>query len=709
MSVYPAPANQQGEIFNPSLWIVSAINGVSVQYLDENYLRYPVAQGYETLNGMTNLSNGTFEKNIVMSGEYLTNYIQFPDGSQQFSADSGGGSGDAQLAGGTSTTPQVFTGYNEFSNASGQIILSNTSYSHIVSMTCDNTTNVKLDINGQVQIGNSVNSNTVSIQADTTNPNQFDIKGSLGLGNTLNSNSVILSSNNGSTTGCNVYGDIFIYNPSATKEIQLTSNTTTSHQLDINGQLTIGNTPPNGNTILLSADSTTVNQLDIAGQVSISSSTGGNTVILKSDDTTTGQLDVVGSCSVGGNLIVGNVNNSNTVSISADGGNANQLNLYNSSILVAGAGYPILLAGYGDSDLGKYGLQVSGGGIFVGNNGGAADSSYFVQIACSDASDGILFVNGNLNITGTSITLNGSTFTAGTTGLIINQPVTITTNLVLQGTVSGDTTSSTLSQSATIEETVQYDGSIQLSGGTTGRSIYLNYTGQTDLQIQQNFDEYLQVSTGLTLYPNKYSYPSSTNFVNMAADGATNNQLNIEGNLFTTGSIILGSGSSTPQAYLKFGDGSIQTVAYTGGAPILATYTSSALDTLLTPFVWSFDGISNTLGNQVGWILYSNSAITTNSSSTVFSETNATITPSDLNNYIYGSGTAIQIPYKFDNGTTTSNQKTYYPSVVVALGGFTLDAIGNTSGTTTFTVTLNSSSNTNFTNASTLKLVFYAG
>jgi len=592
MSVYPAPANQQGEIFNPSLWIVSAITGVSVQYLDENYLRYPVAQGYETLNGMTNLSNGTFEKNIVMSGTYLTNYLEFPDGSQQFSAGGGGGSGDALLAGGTSTTPQTFTGYNQFSNAGGQITLTN-----------------------------------------TTTPT----------------------------------------------------------------------------SIILKSDSTTNNQLDIAGQVSISSSTGGNTVVIKSDDTTTNQLDIVGNCSVGGNLIVGNTTNSKTVSLSADGNNANQLNIQDSSILVAGAGFPILLAGYGDSDSGKYGLQVSGGGIYVGNNSGAVDSSYFVQIACGETADGTLFVNGDLNITGTSITLNGKTFTSGSTGLIISQQVTIANNLVLQGTVSGDTTSSKLTQSDNIAETVQYDGSIQLYGGTTGRSIYLNYTGQTDLQIQQNFDEYLQVSSGLTLYPNKYSYPGSTNFVNMAADGTTNNQLNIEGNLFTTGSIILGSGASTPQAYLKFGNGSIQTVAYTGGAPILATYTSSALDTLLTPYVWSFDGISNTLGNQVGWILYSNSAITTNSSSTVFSETNATITPSDLNNYIYGSGTAIQIPYKFDNGTTISNQKTYYPSVVVALGGFTLDAIGNTSGTTTFTVTLNSSSNTNFTNASTLKLVFYAG
>jgi hypothetical protein len=640
---YPPPSENL-PIFDSSVFIDSTTDNLTPSTGLNYFLSYPTAQGTENLSKINVYGDSTFYENITLSG--TSTAIVFGDGSSMDTA-GGGGAGDALLSGGTSTTPQTFTGVNAFNNTGGIIIEDST----------NTTTTTTLYQNGS----------NLSINSSATG-------GGIQLGDATALNKVSLSTN--------------------------------SNGLALNKAITVSN-KTNAKSVLIASDETTTGQLDITGQISIGSSSGGNTVVIKSDDSTTGQLDVIGSCSVGGNLIVGNTSNSKTVSISSDGNNDNQLNINNSSILVAGAGYPILLAGYGDSDLGKYGLQVSGGGIYVGNNGGASDSSYFVQIACSDTADGTLFVNGNLNITGTSITLNGSTFTAGTTGLIINQPVTITTNLVLQGTVSGDTTSSTLSQSANIAETVQYDGSIQLYGGTN-RSIYLNYTAQTDLQIQQNFDEYLQVSTGLTLYPNKYSYPSSTNFVNMAADGTTNNQLWIEGNLLTTGSIILGSGS-TPQAYLKFGDGSTQTVAYTGGAPILATYTSSALDTLLTPYVWSFDGISNSLGNQVGWILYSNSAITTNSSSTVFSDTNATITPSDLNNYIYGSGTAIQIPYKFDNGTTTTNQKTYYPSVVVALGGFTLDAIGNTSGTTAFTVTLNSSSNTNFTNASTLKLVFYAG
>jgi len=548
------PPSQNLPIFDSGSFGGTNSNPGSVPSGD--FLNFPNAQGDENLLGITVADSATFNAdstfndvveinndttfstNIIMSGTYLTNYIEFPDGSQQFTADTGGGSGDAQLSGGTSTTPQVFTGYNEFSNADGQITLTNTT----------NTTPTVVNIS------------------------------------------------------C------------APGDIQL---------------------------------------------------------------------------NVEGNLSIGNDNNTNTVIMSAAASYLNQLDIQDSSITIAGAGKQIKLAGYGDTTSGIYGLQVSGGGILVGSNAGFTTASTYVQIACDNANDDRLIVSGDLEITGD---LSSSTFS----GLLT------LTNTNGDGTI---TYTSSLQQSGSDDETIVVNGDLQLSGGTTNRSIFLNYTGQTNLEISQNYDENLEVYSGITIAPNKYAYPSNTNRVNLYADATNNNQLDVDGAIQTNGQLkITGTGAG-----ITFTNGSIQTVAYTGGAPILATYTSSALDTLLTPFVWSFTGISNTLGNQVSWILYSNSAITTNSSSTVFSNTNATITPSNLNNYIYGSGTAIQIPYKFDNGTTTTNQKTYYPSVVVALGGFTLNAIGNTSGTTTFTVTLNSSSNTNFTNASTLKLVFYAG
>jgi hypothetical protein len=97
MSIYPAPTNQQGSIFNPSLWVVSIVNGVTTEYLDANYLRYPVAQGNINLSGMTNIGTTALDDildanaNININGVDGVNYLQFPDGSRQYQAGGGGG------------------------------------------------------------------------------------------------------------------------------------------------------------------------------------------------------------------------------------------------------------------------------------------------------------------------------------------------------------------------------------------------------------------------------------------------------------------------------------------------------------------------------------------------------------------------------------------------------------------------------------------
>ena len=622
------PPSQNLPIFDSGLFGGTNSNPGSVPSGD--FLNFPNAQGDEnllginvadsatfnadsTFNDIVEINNdATFSTNIIMSGTYLTNYIEFPDGSQQFSA-GGSGTGDALLAGGSSTTPQTFTGVNAFNNVGGIIIEDSTNTSTTTTL-YQNGTNLSINSSasgGGVQLGDS----TI--------------------------NRVILSTN--------------------------------ANGLALNKAITVSN-KTNSNSVLIASDVSTVGQLDISGQVSIGNSTNTNTVLLASDGQTSNQLDIYGAVKID---------------------NPSQSN-------------PIFLTNYADSSISQYGLQITNGGIKLGSFTGTPSASTYVAISCLDTTDGVFYVQGNINLTGTYLTIGSATISTGGPGLQLSSGLSIGGNCILKNTVSGTTTTSTLSQSDTNVETIVSNGDIQLFGGSTNRSIYLNYTGQTDLQIQQNYDEFLQVSSGLTLFPNKYAHPSSTNFVNMEADSTTNNQLDIAGNLLTSGSIILGSGSA-PQAYLKFGDGSMQTVAYTGGAPILASYTSSTLDTLIVPYVWSFTGISNSLGNQVSWILYSNSAMATSGASTVFSDTNSVIVPSGLSNYIYGYGTAIKIPYKFNDGTTTTTQNTYYPSTIVALGGFTLNAEGNTNGSTSFKVTLSSDTNTNFNNGSTLKLVFYAG
>ena len=621
------PPSQNLPIFDSGLF--GGTNSTTGSVPSGDFLNFPNAQGDENLLGITVADSATFNAdstfndvveinddttfstNIIMSGTYLTNYIEFPDGTQQFSAN-GSGSGDALLAGGTLSNPQTFTGYNEFSNADGQITLINTTETPIsfVTISCDQT-------EYQVNIG-----------------------GNLAIGNTANSNLVRLSSAADYTGQLDIHGYINITNASDTHAVRILTDEANIKQLNIQGALSVGNST-NSNTVLIASDTTNSNQIDIYGTVKID--------------------------------------------------NPSQTN-------------PIFLTNFGDPSTGQYGLQITNGGIKLGSFTGTPSASTYVSISCLDSTDGVFYVQGNINATGTYLTIGSVSLTTGGPGLQLSSGLGIGGNCILNNTVSGTPSSSTLSQSSSVVETIVANGSLQLFGGDTYRSFFYNYTGQTDLETFQNLDENLEVLSGLSISPNKYAYPGSTNRVNLFADGVTNNQLTLSGSLQTTGQVIItGTGAG-----ITFPDSSVQTTAYTGGSPVLATYTSSALDTGISPYNWSFDGISNSLGNQVNWILYSNSAMTVSSASAVYTDLDPIVQPSALNNYIFGSGTAIQIPYKYSDGTTTTTQPTYYPSAVVALGGFTISAIADASVNSTFRVSLNSTSNTSFTNGSTLTLKFFA-
>jgi hypothetical protein len=90
MSVYPPPNYTEAiPIFNTINWEVSADEGITLAYLKANFLEYPVAQGLETLNGLINLGTTTIAQNIEMTGVANTNYLEYPDNSQQFSAYTG--------------------------------------------------------------------------------------------------------------------------------------------------------------------------------------------------------------------------------------------------------------------------------------------------------------------------------------------------------------------------------------------------------------------------------------------------------------------------------------------------------------------------------------------------------------------------------------------------------------------------------------------
>ena len=123
MATYPPPNFLEPlSVFNPANWETLDIT-LTTETADTRYLKYPVAQGLETLqdiivNGSSTFNNpatinntatfnntANFDTNIVMTGTALTNYLEFPDGTKQYTA-----------SGNLLTSNNTWTGTNAFNN-----------------------------------------------------------------------------------------------------------------------------------------------------------------------------------------------------------------------------------------------------------------------------------------------------------------------------------------------------------------------------------------------------------------------------------------------------------------------------------------------------------------------------------------------------------------------------------------------------------------
>jgi hypothetical protein len=391
------PPSQNLPIFDSGLFGGTNSNPGSVPSGD--FLNFPNAQGDENLLGITvadsatfnadstfnnvvDINNdATFSTNLIMSGTYLTNYLEFPDGSQQFSASGGG---DALLDGGNSTTPQTFTGYNEFSNADGQITLFNTTDDTFgdvkVSLSCDplayqlniggnlsigNTANSntiilssaadypgQLDIHGYLNIVNGTNDHAVNILTDATNLNQLNIQGALSIGNSSNSNSIILSSSVGASStnpSLQIKGELLLVNYNNANFVQMVSNVDTANQLDINAQVSISNTT-NSNTVIVACDSTNSDQLNITGALSTTTTINAGTTLTTGGDIYLNGLhlskdvNTLGLNIIDAGITIGNTTNGNYSILSSDATTNQLLNITGdvaiSTVQTYGTTYP---------------------------------------------------------------------------------------------------------------------------------------------------------------------------------------------------------------------------------------------------------------------------------------------------------------------------------------------------------------------------------
>lgn len=90
MASYPPPNPQQGTIFNTIDWIEPNAGSIDTAYLNEHYCQYPVAQGSMSFAGINNTGSTTIKQNLVMTGTPNVNFIEFPDGTKQYTAVAGG-------------------------------------------------------------------------------------------------------------------------------------------------------------------------------------------------------------------------------------------------------------------------------------------------------------------------------------------------------------------------------------------------------------------------------------------------------------------------------------------------------------------------------------------------------------------------------------------------------------------------------------------
>jgi len=91
MSVYFPPI-ENVSIFDPLLFSIANPDN-NEEYLtkdiaDNLYLHFPVGQGTETIPSLQITNNANINQNLILDGTYLTNYLEFPDGTKQYTAPS---------------------------------------------------------------------------------------------------------------------------------------------------------------------------------------------------------------------------------------------------------------------------------------------------------------------------------------------------------------------------------------------------------------------------------------------------------------------------------------------------------------------------------------------------------------------------------------------------------------------------------------------
>ena len=207
MSAYPPP-NENLPIFDSSNFI-SATDANQIATLSQSFLRFPVSQGSETISGsLITTGQITAGANLVVSGTSGVNYIQFPDGTQQFTAGGGGGGGTLSsvlISGNTATNSIILNNTGTGTNVIS--LLPNATTTNPTIVLTDGTTTNTIDKNGYTTRNTSSTATHYLNFSDSSATGTGAIQKTAGISCQPSTNSVTASTFTGALIG-NVTGNV---------------------------------------------------------------------------------------------------------------------------------------------------------------------------------------------------------------------------------------------------------------------------------------------------------------------------------------------------------------------------------------------------------------------------------------------------------------------------------------------------------------------
>lgn len=178
-------------------------------------------------------------------------------------------------------------------------------------------------------------------------------------------------------------------------------------------------------------------------------------------------------------------------------------------------------------DTPNHALQISNGGLYLGNLAGSPEDSKFVLLSCDDTNASQFNIDGNLNVKEGTIKSSSGSINVNN---IVNTNAGINNTGLLTLLVEAPNTNTIVMQPSS-----ENDNELDIRGSL---SLYNNEDGLDELTMYlSSYNDYangiyaLQIANGGIRLASFENDPTNSTYVLMACDDISNNQLNVIGNI----------------------------------------------------------------------------------------------------------------------------------------------------------------------------------